>query len=226
MINKLFKVNFIKTFYYNLKINGFLSLFSPKIIVGYKCRIYIENKANIILKNKSRIFIGVFDSENRHARNVITYFNIKGKVILEGRINISKGTDIFVHSGSLLEMKNLYLGPDCSVICNKHISFKEDCIVSWNCLFLDSDTHPIYDENGDVINENKDIVIGKKNWIGCNTHILKGVRSADNIIISSSSVVTKSLLESDYIYVNNQKKKRFKEFKIDEEDLFKKKEKY
>ena len=75
------------------------------------------------------------------------------------------------------------------------------------------------------MNNNKDIIIGRKNWIGCNSSVLKGVEIADNIIISSSSVVTKSLSESNYIYVNNQKKKYFKEFKVDERDLFKKKEK-
>ena len=225
MIKKILKINIIKTLYYNLRIIGFSALFNPQIIIGYKCKVNISNRTNINFKNKSRIFIGVFDSENRHTHNLITYFTVNGNVILEGRINICKGSEIFVHSEALPEMNNLYLGPDCSIICNKHICFKENCIVSWNCLFLDGDTHPIYDENKCIMNNNKDIIIGRKNWIGCNSSVLKGVEIADNIIISSSSVVTKSLSESNYIYVNNQKKKYFKEFKVDERDLFKKKEK-
>lgn len=224
MISKILKINLIKTLYYNIKIKGILSLFNPQIIIGYKCKINISNKKYLFLKDNARIFIGVFDSENRHTHNTKTYFNINGKIILKGRINISKGSDIFVHTGAVLEMEDLYLGPDCSIICNKHICFKEKCIVSWNCLFLDGDTHPIYNNDGFIINKNKEIIIGKNCWIGCNTNVLKGVVCADNIIISSSSVVTKSLSEQNYIYVSNQKKKYFKEFKIDEKDLFKEKE--
>lgn len=224
MFEKLIKINIIKTLYYNLKIIGITSLIKPKIFIGYKCKLKIKDKRNVELKNNSKLFIGVFESENRHSHSKTTYFSLYGNIVIDGRVNLCKGSEVFVHSDALLEMDNLYLGPDSTIICNKHICFNTNVFISWNCLFLDGDTHPIYDENGVIINNNRDIIVGKNTWIGCNTSILKGVEIADNVIISSSSVVTKKLLESNYIYVNNQKKKIFKEYKTDESDLFNVKE--
>lgn len=213
MIEKLLKINIIKTIYYNLKIFGIVSLMKPKIFIGFRCKIKIENKNNLILKNSSKLFIGVFESENRHSHSLTTFFSLKGLLIVNGKVNLSKGTEVFVHKNALLEMKDLYLGPDSTIICNKHICFNENVIVSWNCLFMDGDTHPIYDEKGIIINSNRDVIIGKNTWIGCNTNILKGVEIADNIIVASSSVITKKLLESNSIYINNQKKKNLKSTK-------------
>ena len=221
MIKKILKVNIIKTLYYNLKIVGISSILNPQIIIGFGCKLKLSKKSKIeFINKKARLFLGVFDGENRHSHNKYTYLSIYGGIHLTGRVNINKGADIFVHEGALLELNALYLGPDCNIICNKNICFSEKCIVSWNCTFIDGDTHPIFDNNNKVINNNEDIIIGKNNWIGFNSIILKGVKTADNIIIAASSFVTKDLEESNYIYASNIKKKYFNYFEIEERVLF------
>jgi acetyltransferase-like isoleucine patch superfamily enzyme len=49
----------------------------------------------------------------------------------------------------------------------------------------------------------KDVVIGEDVYIGWNVLILPGVTIADRVVVGAGSVVTKSLLEPDTLYVGN-----------------------
>jgi acetyltransferase-like isoleucine patch superfamily enzyme len=50
---------------------------------------------------------------------------------------------------------------------------------------FNSDTHKIYDDEGNVTNEAKEIVVGDKIWIGCRSTILKGAVILNNCVIGS-----------------------------------------
>ncbi|MDP9739960.1 UNVERIFIED_ORG: acetyltransferase-like isoleucine patch superfamily enzyme [Bacillus sp. B2I3] len=52
----------------------------------------------------------------------------------------------------------------------------------------------------------KDIVLGKKNWIGMNSTILPGVILGDNTIVGAGSVVTKSFPEGNCVIAGNPAK--------------------
>lgn len=54
--------------------------------------------------------------------------------------------------------------------------------------------------------EGKDIVLGKKNWIGMNSVILPGVILGDNTIVGAGSVVTKSFPEGNCVIAGNPAK--------------------
>ena len=68
-----------------------------------------------------------------------------------------------------------------------------------NCLFADfieiwaSDTHSIYNKNGEVINREKPIEIGDRVWIGSHVIILKGVHIHHGSVIGMGSLVTKDV---------------------------------
>lgn len=60
--------------------------------------------------------------------------------------------------------------------------------------------------NPDRHQQPKDVIIGKKCWIGMGAIILPGVVLADNIVIGANSVVTKSFLESNLVIAGNPAK--------------------
>lgn len=68
---------------------------------------------------------------------------------------------------------------------------------------MDTDFHNIYKE-GQVINQDRPITIGNHCWIGMNSTILKGASIPDDVVIAAGSTVTKKLLKSRCIYVNNE----------------------
>jgi len=52
----------------------------------------------------------------------------------------------------------------------------------------------------------KDVVLGKKCWIGMNSMILPGVVLGDNTVVGAGSVVTKSFLEGNCVIAGNPAK--------------------
>ena len=57
----------------------------------------------------------------------------------------------------------------------------------------DTDYHKILDRDGNVLNEDKDIIINNHVWIGVNAIILKGVTIGEGSIVAAGAVVTKDV---------------------------------
>ena len=76
---------------------------------------------------------------------------------------------------------------------NSEISIGEDCMLSNTIIIRTSDSHPIYNNNGQRINPAKSIKIGNHVWIAPNSKVMKGVTIGDGCIIGSDTMVTKDL---------------------------------
>lgn len=63
-----------------------------------------------------------------------------------------------------------------------------DNIDIWN-----SDTHPIFDSECNLINPSASIRIGEHVWLGKNVKVLKGVTIGDNAIVGMNAMVTKNI---------------------------------
>ena len=83
---------------------------------------------------------------------------------------------------------------------NKKIIVGEDCMFSSGIQIEASDSHTIFDvDNNERINFGKDIIIGNHVWLGRFVTVLKGVMISDNCIIGTKSLVTKILIQMDYM---------------------------
>jgi len=84
-----------------------------------------------------------------------------------------------------------------------HISIGEGSYIAPNVGIITSN-HDINDLDKHC--EGKNVIIGKKCWIGMNSVILPGVILGDNTIVGAGSVVTKSFLEGKVIIAGNPAK--------------------
>lgn len=87
------------------------------------------------------------------------------------------------------------IGSAC-IVCmgiDNSITIGNACMLSENIDIWNTDSHPIVDNNGNIINPSKPIVIGNHVWIGKKVSVLKGVTIGDNSIIGMGSVVTKDI---------------------------------
>jgi acetyltransferase-like isoleucine patch superfamily enzyme len=64
---------------------------------------------------------------------------------------------------------------------------------------MDNDSHPIYDNLGNLINAPKSISVGNHVWIGCRSLVLKGSYIPDDVVIAADSTITKKMTESHCI---------------------------
>ena len=142
-------------------------------------------------------------------KNDDTFIDIRGDIIFKGRCCLGKGCKVIVDSGGRIEFgHNFNCTAGLNMECKKSIIFGDNCVLSWDITILDTDFHPINDEYNVVVNPNKEIVIGNDVWIGYNSKIMKGVKVADNTIIASNTIVTKSVKQSGVIIGNEGNKQR------------------
>lgn len=138
---------------------------------------------------------------------VRTVWEVSGEIVLEGKVGLGSGSRISVAPKAVLKFGNNFtMTGNSSIVCQKEISFGDNCLLSWEILIMDSDFHKISNMRHEVVNVPAPISIGNHVWIGCRSTILKGVHIADNTVIAAGAVITRSLTECHSIYGGNNKK--------------------
>lgn len=107
--------------------------------------------------------------------------------------------------GTLEIGNNFYVGHNIRWTIAKHCIIGDQNMYSYFNFLMDTDGHPIFDENNTIINPSKAFKIGDNVWIGCRCTILKGAEIPTGSIIASGSIVTKSLESPQSIYLSNKK---------------------
>ena len=99
---------------------------------------------------------------------------------------------------------NSSVGYGTTISVAKEITIGNHCMISPDCVIMDSDDHPISPSKR-LLNlpvdpsTVKPVKIGNNVWIGAQSIILKGVTIGDNSIIAANSVVTQDV-EPNCIY--------------------------
>lgn len=105
------------------------------------------------------------------------------------------------NSGNLTIGDNFNISANSKIVCRNSITIGRDCLLSWDCLLMDSDWHLIYNElSEEHINSDKAIVMENHIWVGCNTIILKGAEIPKDCVIAAGSIVSGKLTAANTIY--------------------------
>lgn len=211
-------LSIIKTVWFNFRFLPLRQALKLPIVIHYKTKCAIKGNGSIEIDSQCRTFmirIGF------HAVPVVpertTAMIIRGRLIFKGTAHIGRGSRIVVNEGALLELgDNFAISSSSFINCFKHIRTGKDIQLAWGDLLMDSDTHSIYGEDGTLINEDKDIILGDRIWIGCDCKVLKGAIIPDNCVVGANSVVTSIPLEPNSLIVGSPAKsvKKISGFKI------------
>jgi acetyltransferase-like isoleucine patch superfamily enzyme len=106
-------------------------------------------------------------------------------------------------NGQLIFGENFNMSTECALVAEKKITIGNNSGISWESLVMDTDFHHIFDENGQVFNHPKEVVIGDNVWVGCRCTILKGANLPNGSIIAAGSLVTKKLVGEKSIFGGN-----------------------
>ena len=139
------------------------------------------------------------------------------KITLGDNVTIGKTT---IGASKVFDEPEVKVGSNTTINYNtvisvaKGVSIGDDCMISINCLIMDSDDHPIdpqkrLDKDPIERKDAKRVVIGNNVWIGAHVIILKGVHIGDNAIIAANSVVTRDV-DADTIYAGTPASHRVK----------------
>lgn len=144
-------------------------------------------------------------SFNLASDNMYLEINKGGQLIAHGSVAFYKGSNITISENATLE-----IGKDCVFNANmlisaaRRIQLGDQVYAGWNVSIIDGDGHDIIDmENGNVINENRPVVIGDHCWLAANTTITKGVHLANDVIVPNGTILYKSC-DTPYSVFNNK----------------------
>lgn len=118
-----------------------------------------------------------------------------GTVILGKEIKIGKGTFISVGRFGMLRFGNhIHFGGNTKIICNKSITIGDHTMVAWDVQIIDTDFHNTINTVFNTMNVvEKPIMIGRYNWLGFGSTIIKGTVTPDYCIVAA-----KTTLKDDY----------------------------
>ena len=130
-----------------------------------------------------------------------TYLDVAGNLTFKGNTIVGHGSRILIgRSGKLTIGEHFSATGRLRICCEHNIVIGSNCMFSWDVTLLDTDYHPIVNQDGVITNPPRPISIGKHVWIGCNNTILKGVSIADGIVVSSGNTIKSSLRLRNSIY--------------------------
>ena len=83
------------------------------------------------------------------------------------------------------------------------INIGEECLFAGGVVLCTTDFHPVFNEQGERTNPNKDIFINNHVWFARHAYINKGVTIGKNSIVGAHSVVSKSFMKENVVIVGN-----------------------
>ena len=140
--------------------------------------------------------VGIF--EQKYSRSI---WHVSGTIVFNGKCYIGHGSKISVEkNGQLTLGNNFAMSSESSIVVTSNVQFGNDCLLSWEILIMDTDSHKIKNQSGIIINQPQPIIIGNKVWICSRCTILKGTFIPNNTIIGANSTVSKKLEKENCIY--------------------------
>lgn len=208
-VKDLLYVSVINTIRMNFSYFGWKGIFFPVIVASKNLK--IKKLSGKVFTKKARIgsikigfgSVGIIDEKYRRS-----LWENTGTITFEGNADLCVGIKIACH-GDLIFGDSCRFNGNSDIICFDKIKFGNNCLVSWECLFMDTDFHNIFDIDTKLkVNENKPILIDDDVWIGCRSTILKGAHIPCQSVVAACSTVTKRLMYNNCIYVSNDAKKK------------------
>lgn len=171
-----FVISFMKHFAYRI-------LYAKNFILHHK--VTVKGITNIETNDRLDIgmsYIGFMHKTDR------TYLNIQGKLKLTGPYSIGRGCRFDIAEKAVMSIgKGGYINANSTFIIMHGLTIGDNCVISWDCQFLDEDFHEITYE-GKTITPNE-ITIGDNVWIGCGVKIYKGAVIPNGCVIAANSIV-------------------------------------
>jgi len=195
-----------KTLLFNAYYFGWRGLFRLPVIISHRVRlarlsgrVYIAPHCGTAQIRIGFGNVGLFDPSR--SRSI---WENEGAVHFLGSARIGHGSKLSVASvGELIFGDGFSISAQSAIRCAKRIEFGAGCLISWDCLIIDQDFHPILDESGRITNPDREVRFGDRVWICCRALVLKGVSVGNDCVIAAGSVVTKSFPSTNLLIGGN-----------------------
>lgn len=129
-----------------------------------------------------------------HTSNGCVWANRGGVCVFSEHNSFCNGISMEIGRMGHLEFgENVYFGPVVRLSCFEKIEIGANSRVAWESIIMDTDFHStINTETNQRSKLTKPIIIGKNNWIGTRSMVMKGTQTPDFCIASARSMLNKA----------------------------------
>lgn len=145
---------------------------------------------NAVVKNTGYFRFGVRKGFIRSTIAGSLKLENNSKLVIDGTVLIGPGVRLLVGNQAVLELEDVYINSNSSIVCYKHVKIGKGTTIGWDVEILDSDFHRLIREDFEV---SKPIVIGSHVWIGSRAMILKGVTIGSGSVVACGAIVTRNV---------------------------------
>lgn len=168
-------------------------LYKPKLL---KCKGTIQIQGKI---KTGMIQLGKYNV-SLYPNSGITYENHGGTIKFNGNASIGNNSAISIgEKGNLLLGNNFNATTSLKITSYHHIEFKDNVLVGWECIFMDTDFHQLTFTNNNTKPKAFDkILIGENCWFSLKCITMKGTILAANNVVSANSFLNKDYGNAQY----------------------------
>lgn len=133
-----------------------------------------------------------------HASSGCVWANHGGICKFYGRNEFCKGFAVEIGRFASLEFEeNTYFGPMVRMACFDQIVIGANSRIAWESIIMDTDFHStINTETGKRSSLTKPIFIGKNNWIGIRSFVMKGTKTSAFCVFGANGTLNKDYSDS------------------------------
>ena len=152
--------------------------------------------------NTAMIKIGFGDVGHYDRKRSRSIWQVSGTVAFGGKASIGHGSKLSVR-GNLTLGADFNMTAESTIVCAHQISFGKDCLLSWDILIMDTDEHPIINQDGIRTNPDNPIFVGNHVWIGCKCTLLKGTEIPNNTVVAAGTLLTSAFSGENQVIGGN-----------------------
>lgn len=193
-----------KTIFFNFKYLKFRDAIKLPVIISHKV-VLAETNGSIAIESPVKTgmirmgFGGVRIFDKKYSRSI---WHVEGKVTFKGRTRLGYGTRLSIF-GDITFGNNFSISAQSQIECKKKITFGDDVLIGWDCLFMDADNHHILDKTGNIANPPKEIVVGNRVWFGARCVVIKGVIIGNDVVVAINSCIYGKFEDSNCVIGGN-----------------------
>ena len=183
--NKI-EISFKKVYKYNIRFKGQNN--TIKAGNNFNC----SNLELRVIGNNNKIVIG----DNLCAKKfLVILYGDNNTITLGNNIKVDEALEIHSHhiaSGKVVEIKDKASFVKTQIVNidpNARVFIGEDCMFAGDTTVYNTDSHSIF-QDGKLINQAKDLIVGNHVWVCGNVNILKNSDIADGCILARNALVS------------------------------------
>jgi acetyltransferase-like isoleucine patch superfamily enzyme len=191
-IQKLLSLNFFQFVYYNFFCRNVTRDRNCYILPRRGARIELHKTAKIILH--ANLYLNVNKYPGSRAE---CYLRLRrgAEMTVNGSVSIFYNATIEVHDGGVFSIGQSGINSGAVIICACKMTIGNGCLIARHAMISDSDHHRTFDDDGNVTNYPKEVVIGDNVWLGIKSTVMRGSRIKSGSVVGANSLVMGKIKE-------------------------------